>query len=253
MKTIRRQAQECANKLLPVAHSAGTAELFLECMDLVVDLAIATKCNHARNSGDPGYGILFEARGGDNAGQFTFFAKRRNAERGTVTLAISDAANEDRAPELRTLVQDLCRHPGIATPATGKNLWPAIDFTNAAASKQIVEAVSYFLLNKKPVVRPSPDSTKDPVVLGAIQSRRGQPEFRQRLLAAYEGRCAITGCNVAEALEAAHIVPYAADGTYATSNSLLMRADIHTLLVERGSSQSDTSCQIKSQLIQFRV
>lgn len=229
MESIRRQAQECANRLLPVANSAGTAKLFLECMDMVVNLAIATKCNYARNSGDPGYGVLFEARGQNNAGQFTFFATRRNADRGIVALSISDIADEERAPELHALVRDLCRYPGITVPVAGKNLWPAIGFTTFDAGEQIVKAVSNFLLNKKPVERPSPESKADPVVLATIQCRRGQPEFRQRLLAVYDGRCVITGCSVVEALEAAHIVPYAADGAYATSNGLLMRADIHTL------------------------
>ena len=229
MKNIRLQAQECANRLLPVAGNAGTAGLFLECMDMVVNMAIAIKCDYARNSGDPGYGILFEARGRDNAGQFTFFATRRNAGRGIVALAISDVADEERAPELYALVRDLCRYPGIAVPVAGKNSWPTVGFTTSAAGQQIIKAVSTFLLNKKPVERPSPESKVDPIVLGTIQCRRGQPEFRQRLLAAYDGRCVITGCSVVEALEAAHIVPYAVDGAYATSNGLLMRADIHTL------------------------
>jgi hypothetical protein len=229
MESIRRQAHECANRLLPVAYSAGTAELFMRSMSIVVDLAIAIKCNYARNSGDPGYGILFEARGRDNAGQFTFFATRRNADRGIVALAISDIADDERAPELRALVQDLCRYPGLAVPVTGKNSWPAIGFTTPAAGEQIVKAVSKFLLNKITAESPSPESKADSAILGAIQRRRGQPEFRQRLLAAYDGRCVITDCSVVEALEAAHIVPYSAEGGYVTSNGLLMRADIHTL------------------------
>ncbi|WP_240789153.1 HNH endonuclease [Pseudomonas kribbensis] len=63
----------------------------------------------------------------------------------------------------------------------------------------------------------------------AIVQRRGQTRFRAMLLKAYKGRCAITGCDVEPALEAAHIHPYLGDQTDMISNGLLLRADIHTL------------------------
>jgi hypothetical protein len=63
----------------------------------------------------------------------------------------------------------------------------------------------------------------------AIVQRRGQTRFRAMLLKAYKGRCAITGCDVEPALEAAHIHPYQGDQTDMISNGLLLRADIHTL------------------------
>lgn len=43
--------------------------------------------------------------------------------------------------------------------------------------------------------------------LREVVVRRGQPEFRSRLIAAYGGRCAVTGCDALAALEAAHITP----------------------------------------------
>lgn len=66
-------------------------------------------------------------------------------------------------------------------------------------------------------------------VLKSIVRRRGQPTFRQRLLAAYKGRCAISGCDVEAVLEAAHIVPYIGPETNHLGNGLLLRADLHTL------------------------
>jgi hypothetical protein len=69
----------------------------------------------------------------------------------------------------------------------------------------------------------------DRKVLRAIWNRRGQPEFRNNLIKAYAGRCAATGCDVLDALEAAHIFPYATAQTYAPSDGLLLRADMHTL------------------------
>ena len=66
-------------------------------------------------------------------------------------------------------------------------------------------------------------------VLASIVRRRGQPVFRERLLAAYGGRCAITGCDIEAVLEASHIVPYMGSETNHPSNGLLLRADLHAL------------------------
>ncbi|WP_409460831.1 HNH endonuclease [Stenotrophomonas maltophilia] len=66
-------------------------------------------------------------------------------------------------------------------------------------------------------------------VLAAIVRRRGQPAFRKALLDAYGGRCAMTGCNIVDALEAAHIRPYSGRTSNVACNGLLLRADVHTL------------------------
>ena len=66
-------------------------------------------------------------------------------------------------------------------------------------------------------------------VYASIVRRQGQPAFRKALLAAYEGRCAVTGCDVKDVLEAAHVHPYRGKETNVTANGLLLRADIHTL------------------------
>lgn len=76
-----------------------------------------------------------------------------------------------------------------------------------------------------------PTSLKDAREKGqvAIVRRQGQPAFRSTLLAAYQGRCAVTGCAVTEVLEAAHIFPYRGRDTNHVCNGLLLRADLHTL------------------------
>lgn len=63
----------------------------------------------------------------------------------------------------------------------------------------------------------------------SIAVRRGRRKFREALLGAYGKRCAITGCDAEDALEAAHIEPYNGDATDHVRNGLLLRADIHTL------------------------
>ncbi|MBD2742289.1 HNH endonuclease [Coleofasciculus sp. FACHB-1120] len=63
----------------------------------------------------------------------------------------------------------------------------------------------------------------------SIGQRRGQAKFREKLLTAYDNCCAMTGCTVTAALEAAHIVPYQIEENYDVKNGLILRADIHTL------------------------
>lgn len=62
-----------------------------------------------------------------------------------------------------------------------------------------------------------------------VVRRRGQAKFRAALLAAYDGKCAVTGCNAVDALEAAHISPYRGGQTNHVQNGLLLRADLHSL------------------------
>ncbi|WP_121120056.1 HNH endonuclease [Croceibacterium ferulae] len=67
----------------------------------------------------------------------------------------------------------------------------------------------------------------------AIVARQGTGAFRKAALQAFQGRCVITGYDVPEVLEAAHIVPYLGVATNVLTNTLLLRADIHTLF-DRG-------------------
>ena len=59
--------------------------------------------------------------------------------------------------------------------------------------------------------------------------REGQPAFRASLIAAYEGRCAITATSVIRVLEAAHISPYRGAHSNDVSNGILLRSNLHTL------------------------
>jgi len=75
---------------------------------------------------------------------------------------------------------------------------------------------------------PKDQSDERERTLVQIAQRRGYL-FRRKLLAAYDGRCAVTGCDAKPALEAAHILAYAGDKSDFVSNGLLLRGDIHTL------------------------
>ncbi|WP_435137695.1 HNH endonuclease [Pseudopelagicola sp. nBUS_19] len=67
------------------------------------------------------------------------------------------------------------------------------------------------------------------LVLRSIATRRGQANFRGKLLSAYQFKCAISRTGVTSVLEAAHIIPYRGPATNHVGNGILMRADLHTL------------------------
>lgn len=66
-------------------------------------------------------------------------------------------------------------------------------------------------------------------LLREIAVRQGGPAFRKKLLQAFGRTCCITGCQVEEILEAAHIQPYDGPNTNHVTNGLLLRSDLHTL------------------------
>ena len=65
--------------------------------------------------------------------------------------------------------------------------------------------------------------------LALVEQREGQDWFRDRVVAHFHGKCAVSGCEVVEALEAAHIVPWSEAPEMNPRKALLLRADLHTL------------------------
>lgn len=59
--------------------------------------------------------------------------------------------------------------------------------------------------------------------------REKQAQFRKALLSAYRGLCAVTGVDVPEVLQAAHIDPYRGSQSQHVTNGILLRSDIHLL------------------------
>ncbi|HWO83938.1 MAG TPA: HNH endonuclease [Solirubrobacterales bacterium] len=83
--------------------------------------------------------------------------------------------------------------------------------------------------------QPAKDSWQPPErderekVKANVVRRRGQAAFRRKVIAAYKGRCAVTGADVLPALDAAHISPYSGPASDHIENGLLLRTDIHAL------------------------
>jgi hypothetical protein len=97
----------------------------------------------------------------------------------------------------------------------------------------------------------NPESLRDgrKWMLANIVSRRGQQGFRKKLLREYGGRCAVTGCNCADALEAAHIRPYLGEETHHITNGLLLRSDLHTLFdLQKVSVSAKYTLEVSNEL-----
>ena len=75
----------------------------------------------------------------------------------------------------------------------------------------------------------------DTALAGAKQTERAarphQAAFRREVLAAYEGRCALTGCDVPAALEAAHVADWREAND--AGAGICLRVDLHRIF-ERG-------------------
>lgn len=61
------------------------------------------------------------------------------------------------------------------------------------------------------------------------KERKGQSQFRRDVMDAYGHECCITGVNVSEVLEAAHIQPYVDESSNHVQNGLPLRVDLHEL------------------------
>jgi putative restriction endonuclease len=77
-----------------------------------------------------------------------------------------------------------------------------------------------------------------------VAPRRGQKTFQLAVIAAYGRACTVSGEHSLPVLEAAHIRPYAEDGSHEPSNGLLLRSDIHRLF-DRGLVTGTPDFQFK--------
>lgn len=75
---------------------------------------------------------------------------------------------------------------------------------------------------------PNGDDERSKIYRSIVQ-RRGQKNFRDAVRELYGDKCVITGCEILDILEAAHINPYKGEKDNHAANGLLLRADIHTL------------------------
>jgi putative restriction endonuclease len=75
------------------------------------------------------------------------------------------------------------------------------------------------------------------------KKRESQSSFREQLLKAYDGKCAISRETSKEVLEACHIQPYINIDSNHIQNGLLLRADLH-ILFDKGLIHIDENYRI---------
>ena len=94
----------------------------------------------------------------------------------------------------------------------------------------------------------TPASDDEKVRYALRRERIGQQRFRTELFEAYTGRCAVSGCNVDEALEAAHIENYSGPKSQVVSNGILLRRTFCSIRIMRRlrvrccASRTNTAC-----------
>lgn len=62
-----------------------------------------------------------------------------------------------------------------------------------------------------------------------VKERKWQDELKRALCRAYGDRCCVSGCDVVQVLDAAHLSEASSKSSYHPRNALLLRSDIHKL------------------------
>lgn len=219
-------------RLKNIADGGASRQLADALIDRFNDLASSQRCESRLLK----HGVLYQ-QGPGNAVFSVYFS--RTSSPSTVEVALADkniARLYGKTPaSVAEWLSYLTAHIGQAVKSPTSQGYPRISFKTIQSGNLLVQAIQSFLSGNPYLlpeeIRPiSGDRlTTDEEVLATIWARRGQPDFRARLLRAYDSRCPITGCDVVDALEAAHITPYAEEHDYGVTNGILLRGDIHTL------------------------
>lgn len=120
---------------------------------------------------------------------------------------------------------------GESVPPKYSQKYPKVAFDNPKEFSVFIKTLKSFLHSGdyQSHLRKFDTSSKDYKRTAEQNVRVGQQDFRSSLLDVYSGKCAITGCSVIEVLDAAHIEPHSENPSYAISDGILLRADIHKL------------------------
>ncbi|MCZ7494294.1 HNH endonuclease signature motif containing protein [Agrobacterium rhizogenes] len=93
-------------------------------------------------------------------------------------------------------------------------------FTGTEAAEKALEEVQHSEL---------PSIIERQRATAQVLVRKGQAKFRNTVLGAYSSKCLLTGEELPQVLEAAHIVPVGNGGSDDQNNSFCLRVDIHRL------------------------
>lgn len=185
-----------------------------------------------------------------------FTTSRGSTVRSDFLVAVASALTDD-GTEPRGGKDDVlrfCVEQATRRPMDPELLSPGATVTNDAL-QAIIDGIMQHGVRDRPalppvarkeVVEDEPFQVPDFGVLRDERDRRllevavreGQDQFRLALLEAYDHRCAVTGTDAVETLDAAHIYPYRGPASNHVSNGLVLRADVHRLF-DRGGLAID--------------
>lgn len=173
----------------------------------------------------------------------------KNLQKFTGYPVLSQPVNTPTIEEQDQLITDMLRAQSNMLSKRDKNVRRGIERAEAKlAAKQrnrevdeaaAAEMVTYHHKVPAPTrqqsvpgttVTAAPDTrSTGSTVTRTVEQRTGQGDFRNRVSMNFGGSCAITGHNVTQCLQAAHISPFASDKNNNTSNGIFMSADLHLL------------------------
>jgi hypothetical protein len=104
----------------------------------------------------------------------------------------------------------------------------SLDFDSARQIDRIIDSV--LKVESSPVTEAEEQVARQKRI-GELATRPDQQAFSERLRRLYNGKCALTGCVTAAALQAAHISTKKDVDDNNASNGILLRSDIHALLM----------------------
>lgn len=184
---------------------------FKDSIYIFVNIGIPGRTGHDYNNNWDEDKLIWYAKTGTHLGQSS----------------IQDLLNKDIPKHIFTREQEKApfTYEGIATVTSYENvtpvkiIWEFIDDVDTTTSD--IDIIHY--------IKEAHDDKALAFIVSLMRKRNGQGRLKRNLLRVYNGRCCITGYDVAIALIACHIEPHHQSGNNDSSNGLLLRADIHAL------------------------
>jgi putative restriction endonuclease len=207
--------------------------------DLPYALSIRINLGSPYEDGEPvptpggGWLLRYHQETADPAGRDRMFTNRGLMS--CIADRVPVGVLHERAPAGRRSRYDVL---GLALPVQWSDGYFYFESLNPKAVpvtdpiSDVLEATAHSQLEREAAANsgaPADDYDDRLRIFRQIVARRGQVAFRLALLDAYQGRCVVTGCDAAWALEGAHLCPYRGPDSNVVTNGLLLRADIHTL------------------------
>lgn len=137
------------------------------------------------------------------------------------------------------------RDPLLTTAITTTDTFNAIRPLDRAAIQPLLDQITGRSIDLAAALSPLLEDITGGHTLGVVRRRRGQREFRFRMMERFGERCAVTGEQPPQVLEAAHLYSYAKRAEHHHSGGLLLRRDHHALFDAKLLTINPSSWQVE--------